>query len=191
MHADRPAGLEADVEERVIAHRRHLEPCHRLARRQRVERVPRAIPAVTADPPDPSRRRLRLARTSAEYVRSSSRGVSSWSSSYASSSGRRPTGRMCRDRAGGRSRGGHRRHRPRPRGRAALDERARARQPAGWTTRPAGLSTMSRCSSSHRRDVELFRLQVRRVGDLDVDRPHLEPEALPAAPRRRVPRPSQ
>ena len=65
MHADlvRPAGLEPDVEERVVAHRLlHVEPRHRLARRRRVERVARAIAAVAADRRlDPPRRRLRLA----------------------------------------------------------------------------------------------------------------------------------
>ena len=52
MDADlvRPAGLEPDVEERVVAHRLlHLEPGHRLARRRRVERVAGAVAAVAAD----------------------------------------------------------------------------------------------------------------------------------------------
>ena len=147
-----PPRLEADAKQRVTRQPLlELELRDRLARRLRVERLARRIPAVTPDRRlDPPGARARLPADEREVL-ALERAVSDElleASRTPRRSVRRRAGPMCPGRAGGRSRAGP----PPPRPRRARPARARAcrpRAPApGWTTTPAGLSTTSRWSSS-------------------------------------------
>ena len=186
MDADlvRPAGLEPDVEERVVAHRLlDVEPRHRLARGRRVERVPRAVAAVAADRRlDPPRRRLRLApherRVGAlelaranqllqQLVRLLRAGDDEQARGVAIEPVDDPGPVVVVPTLGSV-------------GEQPLDERARARR-SGRMDDEAGrlVDDEQVLVLPDDRDVELLRLQLDRLGDLDVDLlPALEPEAL-------------
>ena len=149
----RAAGLEADVEQRVpVEQALDLEVRDRLARRVGVERVARRLAAVAADrrldPAGPRARPTADERLVAPLERPRSDELLQ-PARTPPRCGRRRAGRRCRGRAGGRFPAAPRPRRPRPAPTSPCTSVPLACPGDGWTTRPAGLSTTSRCSSSY------------------------------------------
>ena len=155
MDADlvRPARLEPHVEQRVVAHRlRTSNHVTDVARRRRVERVPRAIAAVAADRRlDPPRRRLRRApherRVGALELARADQLLQQLVRLLRAGDDEQ-AGRVAVEPVDD-ARAGRRRPRPRLRARAAPGRACpcASSRPDGRRG-PAGLSTTSRCSSS-------------------------------------------